>query len=88
MEKTRPVTVYPRMPQDRAGCVARYTQAEEVREGGIPEATEIYCQSELAKNEVRPVSFTRAASLSRSRLQTERKNREGSHAAMPHRQII
>ena len=50
MEKTRPVTVYPRMPQDRAGCVARYTQAEEVREGGIPEATEIYCQSELAKN--------------------------------------
>jgi len=82
------VTVYPRMPQDRAGCVARYTQAEEVREGGIPEATEIYCQSELAKNEVRPVSFTRAASLSRSRLQTERKNREGSHAAMPHRQII
>jgi hypothetical protein len=32
------VTVYLRMPQDRAGCVARSTQAEKVKE----ETTEIF----------------------------------------------
>ena len=46
------------------------------------------CKKAACRSCLRPVSFTRAASLSRSRLQTERKNREGSHAAMPHRQII
>ena len=47
------VTVYPRMPQDRAGCVARYTQAEEVREGGIPEATEKLLSERASQEQTR-----------------------------------
>jgi hypothetical protein len=62
-----------RLPTDAsrspAGCVARYTQAEEVKEGGMPEAAEVYCQGELAKNrqggEARPSRGCKKASYMR-----------------------